>query len=100
MLESGQPQHEMVLKQIYTSGAEDWYCPTCGRRFIIQWPPNYKKVILEAGDEYASHTGAKRGSMIGDPHSSEEDAYLDPWREWMDTVDFGDRWSQTGPAQT
>jgi hypothetical protein len=45
----------MELIQRYKTGAEDWYCPTCHRRFIIQWPPNYKKIVMETGNEYAFH---------------------------------------------
>lgn len=59
-----QPQdHQMELVRTYPSGAEEWHCPTCGRRFLIQWPPNYEKVILEAGDEYAFHSGVKGGEL-------------------------------------
>jgi hypothetical protein len=57
--------HEMILEKTYPSGADEWYCPTCGRRFLLQWPPVYKKVILEPGDEQASHTGGKGGLTIG-----------------------------------
>ncbi|HEU5103761.1 MAG TPA: hypothetical protein VFU22_32315 [Roseiflexaceae bacterium] len=53
------PQHEMILETTHASGAEEWSCPTCGRRFLMQWPPQYNKVILEPGDEYAIHTGSK-----------------------------------------
>jgi hypothetical protein len=49
--------HEMFLIRIHTSGAEEWHCPTCGRRFLMHWPPAYKKIVLEAGDEYAAHIG-------------------------------------------
>jgi hypothetical protein len=52
-------KHEMVLEKQFDSGAEEWYCPTCGRRFIMQWPPEFKRVILEPGDEYAVHTAGK-----------------------------------------
>jgi hypothetical protein len=51
--------------QTYTSGAEEWHCPTCGRRMIMQWPPKYKKIVLEPGDEQASHAGGKGGLQIG-----------------------------------
>ena len=49
-------KHDMELVKIHNSGAEEWNCPICERRFIIQWPPNYQKIILEAGDEYAFHS--------------------------------------------
>jgi hypothetical protein len=53
--------HEMQLVQMHSSGAEEWYCPTCGRRFLMHWPPSYKKIVLEPGDEYAAHVGGKGG---------------------------------------
>lgn len=60
-----QEQHEMRIERSHPSGAEEWYCPTCGRRFLMQWPPQYKRVIIEAGDEYAVHTGGKGGLSMG-----------------------------------
>lgn len=53
--------HEMQLVRTHASGAEEWFCPTCGRRFLMHWPPTYKKIVLEAGDEYAAHVGGKGG---------------------------------------
>jgi len=58
-------QHEMQLKKTHPSGAEEWYCPSCGRRFLLQWPPAYKKIVLEVGDEYAIHNGGKGGLRMG-----------------------------------
>ena len=58
-----QEHHEMVLETTHASGAEEWYCPTCGRRFLLRWPPAYEKVIIEPGDEFAAHSGSK-GDML------------------------------------
>jgi len=58
-----QEYHEMVLSATHPSGAEEWLCPTCGRRFLMRWPPSYQKIVLEAGDEYALHSGSK-GDML------------------------------------
>ena len=60
-----QSTHEMVLEATHSSGAEEWYCPTCGRRFMLKWPPGYQKVILNAGDESVSHSGGKGGLSMG-----------------------------------
>ncbi len=43
--------HEMTLQETHISGVEEWYCPDCGRRFLVQWPPAYKMIILEQGDK-------------------------------------------------
>ena len=58
-----QEYHEMVLSTTHPSGSEEWYCPTCGRRFLLRWPPTYEKIILEPGDEHAAHSGSK-GEML------------------------------------
>ncbi len=50
--------HEMILKETFPNGTQDWVCPVCGRRFILQWPPHYKRVILEEGDVNAMHSGS------------------------------------------
>ena len=68
-------QHVMHLSTTHPSGAEEWACSICGRRFLLQWPPTYKKVVLEAGDEYAYHSCAK-GDMALEmgSFSQEQDA--------------------------
>ena len=73
-------QHEMQLEKTHSSGAEEWYCPTCGRRFLLSWPPAYKKVILEAGDEYAAHSGGKGGLRMGPPqlHEADDEPVVSP----------------------
>jgi hypothetical protein len=47
--------HQMIIKTIHPSGVEEWYCPTCGRRFLMQWLPVYLKVVLDPGVETAIH---------------------------------------------
>lgn len=61
------PRHEMRLATTHSSDQEEWYCPTCGRRILMQWPPHYKKIVLEPGDTYAYHTGGKGDLRIGPP---------------------------------
>src|SRR5262245_40962592 len=58
-----QEHHQMVLETTHSSGAEEWYCPTCGRRFLLRWPPSYEKIVLDPGDEHAAHSGGK-GAML------------------------------------
>ena len=86
-----QPQHQMQLEKTHASGAEEWHCPTCGRRFLMQWPPVYKRIIMEAGDEYAFHSGAKGGVRMGplqvSPHAEEMDEPVsDELRAALDEV--------------
>ena len=46
-------------------GAEEWACPTCGRRMLLRWPPHYSKVVLEHGDDSVMHVGGKSGLQVG-----------------------------------
>ena len=50
------PSHSMIMVHSHESGAEEWLCSTCGRRFVLQWPPRYKRIILNAGDDTVQHT--------------------------------------------
>ena len=96
-------RHEMVLEKTYPSGAEDWYCPTCGRRMSLTWQP-WKKIVLEPGDIYAAHSGSKGGLQMGTTTTvqgnhgdqepslepSSDDPYLAPWMQWLENVDLDD----------
>lgn len=62
---SDMSQHEMYLASTHPSGEEEWHCPTCGRRFLLRWPPAYQKTVLEPGDEYAIHSGNKGDLRMG-----------------------------------
>ena len=98
-----QQRHEMILETTHSSGAEEWSCPTCGRRMTITWYP-WKKIVLEQGDMYAAHSASKGGLQIGtittakrnidDPATSAEpsidDPYLTPWKQWLENVDLDD----------
>lgn len=102
-----QPRHEMVLESTHPSGAEEWYCPTCGRRMTITWEP-WKKIILEPGDIYAAHGGSKgilnmgrlqislgnEGDTPAEPATTLEDPYLASWEGWLDEMDWDDLWNK------
>lgn len=60
-------QHQMQQVKTYPSGAEEWRCPTCERRFVLHWRP-YKRIVLNAGDEHAIHAGSKGGVQMGSAH--------------------------------
>ena len=122
MVNGEEEKHTMILQTTHQSGAEEWYCPICGRRLLMQWPPNYKKIILEAGDEYAIHSGGKGGVQIkgvdagrsdlpsatpGDAseepeHLTAKEPALSPedetrlvfWEQWLEKVDFEQWWKK------
>lgn len=109
-------QHEMQLQAIHPSGAEEWHCPICGRRFLMRWSP-YQKTILQPGDEQAWHTGNRSTTRVwstartaapyewhGDiddrlddrPANADDEAFADglrPWLKWMRESGFDDRWN-------
>jgi hypothetical protein len=106
MLNESQEQHEMLLENIHPSGAEEWFCPTCGRRFLMQWPPAYNKVILVAGDEMAIHSGGRGNLNLESLQTSQEtqngqeeepvvydEVRLRVWSDWMEAVDFDRFWN-------
>ncbi len=86
--------HEMTLETTYSSGAEEWACPICGRRFIVMWEPSYQRIVLEPGDENAPHGGGNGGAKIGavavrqEPDSEEQN--LSAFEDWFENVNLGD----------
>ena len=88
---SSEQSHKLSLVKKYTSGAEEWYCASCGRRFVIQWSPEYQRVVLEPGDETAIHNTGKGAMVVYRPHP--EDPWLAPWQEWFERGDYENRWN-------
>ncbi|MGZ9235428.1 MAG: hypothetical protein ACXW4E_07880 [Anaerolineales bacterium] len=93
--------HEMVLEKTHISGVEEWYCPDCGRRFLVQWPPAYKMIIVEQGDKDTQHNVSKANSLTGSYPITKisttdfiDEFRLIPWIKWMEKVDFDSRWSK------
>jgi hypothetical protein len=48
----------MVVKSGET-GAEEWNCPSCGRRLLLRWPPRFERIVLHPGDDRVMHVGAR-----------------------------------------
>ena len=49
--------HTMTLVTEH-EGTQEWLCPICGRRLLVEFNPEWRRVVVEAGDEMISHTGA------------------------------------------
>ncbi len=84
--------HEMHLTTVYSSGAEEWRCPVCERRILLQWPPHHHKMILNPGDANAVHTGARSGSrraeqLPADLIDAEHSGMIDPLAN--DSLEYG-----------
>lgn len=56
--------HNMTLISEH-EGTEEWYCPICGRDFLVEWHPEYRMEIIVTGDINAGHAGSKGGLSIG-----------------------------------
>jgi hypothetical protein len=87
-------QHEMQLGETYSTGAEEWYCPTCGRRILLNLPPANDLLILEPGDQHAGHSGSRGGLRIGpvrETHREDDDVSdesLVPWIRALEDLDI------------
>jgi hypothetical protein len=82
----------MVHQGSLPSGAQEWACPTCGRQFVVQWPPNYQRIVLCEGDSNAAHTGATGDVQLSGEHTTSEPSpeAEQAWRRWLD--DNGIAW--------
>ena len=82
-----QAHHQMQRAETREIGAEEWWCPTCGRRLLLRWPPEYQKLVLEPGEEYATHTGATAGVQLGPLEVvAADDSPAGPgsdWQRWL-----------------
>jgi hypothetical protein len=95
-----QESHEMVFEQAVGQDTDELFCPVCGRRILVQWSPDFKKIVLEAGDEYAIHTASKGSPnmMPGDFYAQEEavtaeDAErLAEWEVLLESINFESLW--------
>lgn len=101
-------QHVMVMAKEFEDGAQEWACPTCGRRFIMQLIPRFKRIVLVAGNEEIFHAGGSNGLNIGtatveraheELHPAESldlpldaqndaDPYLSPFSSWFEDQDL------------
>jgi len=95
--------HFMRLARQFSTGAEEWECPECGRRFLVLFQPSYQKIILEAGKSAEIHTGETGGLgmpvlkaplALEDHKLKKERASLEPWVRWIDSVDFEGLWNR------
>ncbi len=89
--------HEMHLEKEHPSGFEEWVCPVCGRKLLMRWPPDYTKVVVEPGNEMATHSAVKGGLELQNAQVKmneqaaspvEEDERLAPWIEALKNIDF------------
>jgi hypothetical protein len=88
--------HEIMVVKQHPSGAEEWFCPTCGRRFLVHWSPQYQCVVLDVGDESVIHNMGKGALVVLGPNDIIEEERLIPWIEWLRQSDIS---TQLGEEQ-
>ena len=82
---SDSERHEMQLQQQFSSGAQEWLCPTCKRRVVIEHGANRVKIVaLESGDEHAIHSTSAGGLRVAASQARESDGSPGPGRSgWL-----------------
>jgi hypothetical protein len=97
--------HAMELIREY-EGIEEWLCPVCGRRLLVNWHPKFKRTVLSAGDQSVTHSGFKNHTRPDDMLEMQtdevftrsiekpiEESRLIPWALWMDKSNFANLWN-------
>jgi hypothetical protein len=51
----------MTRTNTLAPGVEEWSCTECSRRLLLRRPPQFEKIVLERGDEWAAHVGGTGG---------------------------------------
>lgn len=65
----------------------EYFCPECGRRTKVHYPPNYRRVVLTAGDETALHmmpcgeVVMRSGEIV--QRAPADDPYLKPFEDYL-----------------
>jgi hypothetical protein len=80
--------HDIHVEKTHPSGAEEWYCSTCNRRFIVQWSPEYQFIVLEPGDPDAVHNMGRGAMVLITPRNDERPELLQPWLDWLKKIDI------------
>lgn len=85
-------RHVMDLVKTLPNGVEEWLCPTCGRCFQLNWPPNYKRVILVKGNENAIHSGGKNGVRMETDEMGVEVNRSGAPDDWPSGIEWPEDW--------
>ena len=86
--------HKMLLKTTYPSGAEEWICEECGRCFVAQWTPKFRRIVLVQGDQMTSHMSRDIGLQeLASPTAAEVKIekninLREVWKPWFDKMGF------------
>jgi hypothetical protein len=102
MVEDHPINHEMIFEPVLDGGADELFCPQCGRRIRIVWTPEFSKTVIETGDETVIHTAARGLKSLGcaemftnpqnDP-DPEEVRRLEEWSILLEEMAFDNLWA-------
>lgn len=100
---SRRERHQLILNRTYADGSQEWACPTCGRRLLLQWPPAHRRIVLDPGDEKADHDGDREQpwpEVISkkDVATLHESGLTDLWLEAIAALDFSSMPDRPDPA--
>jgi hypothetical protein len=99
-MHTSQP-HMLQRSHIHSNGAEEWACPICGRKILIDWQGLHRSAVLIPGDASTSHIGGagnqrtEASQVIAEQQTeyiAEEvgtipiSEPLRPWLRWMQTA--------------
>ena len=83
--------HEMTRTRSLGPDVDEWSCTQCGRQLLMRRPPAFEKLVLEPGDEWATHVGGTGGLQVAAAPAQPASADLSPRaREWL--ADHGIEW--------
>lgn len=51
--------HQLTLSDRSATGEEVWSCPSCERRLLVTWQPDFRRTVLARGDDNVRHSAAK-----------------------------------------
>lgn len=74
--------HDMILEGPMENSVGEWVCYVCGRRLLVRREPNFEKVVLQNGDELATHVsmiGNKRVINVPATDQANQDVYDATW---------------------
>jgi hypothetical protein len=81
--------HVMALVKSWPGGWDEFFCPECRRRFLISWPPEQEKIVLEKGDVYTDHRyssdliAPQPAAQPETPEDEPDPRTLEPFEEWL-----------------
>jgi hypothetical protein len=71
--------HEMVQVGL-AEGGEEWRCTTCERHMLVNWRPEFRRVLVHRGDDSAWHSGSSVQSTLA---SRVDDAVTANEHSWL-----------------